>query len=87
MLLYLQQMALLQYVRKKSHLLIFLLSNSGITVAVLYNTNIRYSPKLTNYTGEPSKTPQEVKAIQELQVADLIWLFNHNLGLRSNKYP
>uniref|UniRef100_A0A1I7XT53 Homeobox protein cut-like n=1 Tax=Heterorhabditis bacteriophora TaxID=37862 RepID=A0A1I7XT53_HETBA len=28
----------------------------------------RYSPKLTNYTGEPAKTPQEVKAIQDLQV-------------------
>lgn len=28
----------------------------------------RYSPKLTNYTGEPAKTPQEIKAIQELQV-------------------
>lgn len=27
----------------------------------------RYSPKLTNYTGEPAKTPQEIKAIQELQ--------------------
>ncbi|VDO87543.1 unnamed protein product [Heligmosomoides polygyrus] len=30
--------------------------------------HFRYSPKLTNYTGEPAKTPQEIKAIQDLQV-------------------
>ncbi|KAK6746059.1 hypothetical protein RB195_012274 [Necator americanus] len=30
--------------------------------------HFRYSPKLTNYTGEPAKTPQELKAIQELQI-------------------
>ncbi|WKY03003.1 hypothetical protein Q1695_016362 [Nippostrongylus brasiliensis] len=30
--------------------------------------HFRYSPKLTNYTGEPAKTPQELKAIQDLQV-------------------
>ncbi|VDL75150.1 unnamed protein product [Nippostrongylus brasiliensis] len=29
--------------------------------------HFRYSPKLTNYTGEPAKTPQELKAIQDLQ--------------------
>ncbi|KAL6725461.1 hypothetical protein Aduo_007511 [Ancylostoma duodenale] len=30
--------------------------------------HFRYSPKLTNYTGEPAKTPQELKAIQDLQI-------------------
>ncbi|KAE9419775.1 hypothetical protein Angca_005884 [Angiostrongylus cantonensis] len=30
--------------------------------------HFHYSSKLTNYTGEPAKTPQELKAIQDLQL-------------------
>ncbi|KAK6061125.1 CUT domain protein [Cooperia oncophora] len=33
--------------------------------------HFRYSPKLTNYTGEPAKTPQELKAIQDLQARNV----------------
>ncbi|CAI4230210.1 unnamed protein product [Auanema sp. JU1783] len=42
-------------------------NSDAITKSDIPFEQFRYSPKLTNYSGEPSKTPQEVKAIQELQ--------------------